>query len=241
MHFDLTTRVLPKHVAIVMDGNGRWAKSRGLERCEGHKAGVAAMENVIRAVVSYKIPTLTLFAFSIDNWHRPNKEVCFLMDIFAKQLDLQLPHFIENNIRLRVLGDLESINSKFRDKILHAQDATEKNDCLTLVLAFNYSGRWEIVQAFKKLYHKVQTGSLKLHQIDYDAVHAATCLPDIPEPDLLIRTSGELRLSNFMLWQMAYTELYFTDLFWPDFDADALKKALHAFSMRQRRYGLVKG
>jgi undecaprenyl diphosphate synthase len=231
--------ILPNHVAIVMDGNGRWAQSRNLPRIAGHEAGVVAIEKVIRAAVSCHIPILTLFAFGIENWQRPNEEVNFLMELFVKNLAIQTPHFLENNIRLRVLGDRTNIDPKFKEKIMEAESLTANNHALTLIIAFNYSGRWEIVQAVQQLCQQAQTGELDPQNISYQHLHDAMCLPDLPEPDLFIRTSGEKRISNFMLWQLAYTEFYFTDIFWPDFDESVFQEALQAFAVRQRRYGLI--
>lgn len=232
-------RNLPKHVAIIMDGNGRWAQARNLPRLAGHEAGVNAIEKVIRAAIENQIKVLTLFAFGIENWKRPASEVKFLMELFLKNLETQVPHFLENNIRLRVLGDRNTIDPAFKIKIEEVESLTVNNDRLTLVIAFNYSGRWDILQATQQISEKVQKGELNSADISYEHLQNAICLSDLPEPDLFIRTSGEQRLSNFLLWQLAYTELYFTDIFWPDFDKTAFEAALKAFALRQRRYGLT--
>lgn len=233
------TQPLPKHVAIIMDGNGRWAKARGLPRLSGHEAGVKAIEKVIRAAIENQIQVLTLFAFGIENWKRPLSEVKFLMTLFLKNLETQVPHFLENNIQLRVLGDRTTIDPEFKTKIEQVESLTAKNNRLILAIAFNYSGRWDMLQATQQLCAKVQNGQLNAADISYPHLHEAMCLSDLPEPDLFIRTSGEQRLSNFLLWQMAYTELYFTETFWPDFDSVSFKVALEAFALRQRRYGLT--
>ena len=233
------TSITPKHVAIVMDGNGRWAESQGLPRFAGHEAGVAAIEKTIRAAVHHQISVLTLFAFGIENWKRPDDEVHFLMNLFLTQLDLQTSHFIDNNIRLRIIGDRIHIDPSHRKKIEEVESATIKNTGLILVIAFNYSGRWDIVQATKQLCQEVYSGRLNPEEITDQHLHKNITLSDLPEPDLLIRTSGEQRLSNFMLWQLAYTELYFTEMAWPDFNQTEFEKALQAFASRQRRYGLI--
>jgi undecaprenyl diphosphate synthase len=230
---------LPKHIAIIMDGNGRWAQARDLPRLAGHEAGVQAIEKIIKAAIQNNIKVLTLFAFGIENWKRPAMEVKFLMELFIKNLKTQVPHFLENNIRLRVMGDREGIDAESRKEIERVELITASHEQLTLIIAFNYSGRWDIVQATQKLCADVQAGALNPEDVSYMQLHDAMCLSDLPEPDLFIRTSGEQRLSNFMLWQLAYTEFYFTETFWPDFDGAAFETALQAFATRQRRYGLT--
>jgi undecaprenyl diphosphate synthase len=237
MHTSLHT--LPKHIAIIMDGNGRWAQSQHLPRLAGHEAGVSAIEKTIRATMHRGIPVLTLFAFGIENWKRPESEVKFLMQLFIKNLNTQVPHFLENHIQLRVIGDRSGIDAASRTEIERVEALTKNHDRLVLVIAFNYSGRWDMVQATQKLGREVQAGRLQPEAISYTHVHQAMCLADLPEPDLFIRTSGEQRISNFLLWQLAYTEFYFTDTYWPDFDEEALDAALQDFSTRQRRYGLI--
>lgn len=230
---------LPKHIAIIMDGNGRWAQARALPRFAGHEAGVNAIEKVIKAAITKQIPILTLFAFGIENWKRPETEVNLLMALFLKNLETQVSQFLENNIQLRVLGDRTNISAEFQEKIDQVESLTATNNRLILNIAFNYSGRWDIVQATQKLCAKVQAGTLTPTEISYQHLQNALCLSDLPEPDLFIRTSGEQRLSNFLLWQLAYTELYFTDILWPDFDKTVFEAALQAFTARQRRYGLT--
>ncbi len=222
-----------------MDGNGRWAQARDLPRLAGHEAGVQAIEKIIKAAIQNNIKVLTLFAFGIENWKRPAMEVKFLMELFIKNLKTQVPHFLENNIRLRVMGDREGIDAESRKEIERVELITASHEQLTLIIAFNYSGRWDIVQATQKLCADVQAGALNPEDVSYMQLHDAMCLSDLPEPDLFIRTSGEQRLSNFMLWQLAYTEFYFTETFWPDFDGAAFETALQAFATRQRRYGLT--
>ncbi|HVV68889.1 MAG TPA: polyprenyl diphosphate synthase [Gammaproteobacteria bacterium] len=231
--------MLPKHIAIVMDGNGRWAERRNQSRMSGHEAGVKAVEKVIKAAIEKNIKVVTLFAFGIENWGRPAQEVKFLMRLFIKNLYNQSEEFVKNNIQLRVIGDRDRIDPKLQDKINQVQQLTAKNTGLTLIIAFNYSGRWDILQAVRCISQKVQNGEFTTEEISYQHIQDALCLSDLPEPDLFIRTSGELRISNFMLWQFAYTELYFTEVLWPDFDEVTLEEALRVFSLRQRRYGLT--
>lgn len=236
----MDTRIqLPKHVAIIMDGNGRWAEARQLPRLAGHEAGVTAIEKTIKAAIHHQVPVLTLFAFGIENWQRPDAEVNFLMQLFVQNLETQASQFQENNIRLRVIGDRTRISEQMRDKIAEVESLTRHNQRLTLVIAFNYSGRWDILQATQKLSAKVASGKLNAEDISYYHLQNALSMADLPEPDLFIRTSGEQRLSNFLLWQLAYTELYFTDVLWPDFDSAVFAQALQAFALRQRRYGLT--
>lgn len=230
---------LPQHIAIIMDGNGRWAQARNLPRLAGHEAGVQSIETIVKAAIEHNIKVLSLFAFGIENWKRPATEVKFLMELFIKNLQTQVPHFLENNIKLRVIGDRTGIDASSIKEIERVEALTASHTRLTLVIAFNYSGRWDIVQAVQKLCIDTQVGTLDPEDISYPQVHKAMCLSDLPEPDLFIRTSGEQRVSNFMLWQLAYTEFYFTETFWPDFDGAAFEVALQAFAARQRRYGLT--
>jgi undecaprenyl diphosphate synthase len=229
----------PKHVAIVMDGNGRWAKQRKLARIEGHEAGAKAVERVIEASVEHKIEALTLFAFGVENWRRPADEVNFLMRLFLHTLEQQTKKLIENNIQLRVIGDYLAFEPELRERIEASQRQTAQNTGLKLVIAANYSGRWDILQAVKKISEQAVNQELTVNQINYHTLHQALAMADLPEPDLLIRTSGEQRISNFLLWQLAYTELYFTPILWPDFDKDAFQEALDFFATRQRRFGLI--
>lgn len=230
---------LPRHVAIVMDGNGRWAKKRHLPRVAGHEEGVKAIERAVRFAGEQKIQVLTLFTWGIENWGRPEEEINFIMQLFAKTLENQAENFQKNNVRFRVIGDAQGIHSELQVKIRQLETLTENNTGLVLVLAFNYSGRWDILQATKKVNQKIISGQLQLEDVSYADIHHALCLSDLPEPDLFIRTSGEQRISNFLLWQLAYTELFFTDILWPDFNETVFSDALSAFARRERRYGLV--
>lgn len=229
-----------RHIAIIMDGNGRWAEQRQLPRMAGHEAGVKSIEKILKCVVEKQIQVLTLFAFGIENWGRPTEEINFLMDLFLNNLQNQTEQFLKNNIQFRVIGDRTRINAGLINKIQQVQTLTAANTGLILVIAFNYSGQWDILQATRKLGEKVARGVLSADEIGYQHLQQALCLADLPVPDLFIRTSGEQRISNFLLWQLAYTELYFTEVLWPDFDEMELERALREFSLRQRRYGLIR-
>lgn len=229
----------PLHVAIIMDGNGRWAQRRHLPRVAGHEEGVKAIERTIKFASENKIQVLTLFAFGIENWGRPTEEIEFLMQLFVKNLEDQAEQFKKNNVQFRVVGDSNRIDPNLQKKIREVEALTAENTGLVLAIAFNYSGRWDILQATQKLVQKVSEGELHPKDISYEHINQALCLSDLPEPDLFIRTSGEQRISNFLLWQLAYTELYFTEVLWPDFNEQIFADALHQFSQRNRRYGLV--
>lgn len=230
--------ILPRHIAIIMDGNGRWANARGLPRVAGHKVGAQVVRNITKVCAEKKISALTLFAFSTENWQRSAEEVGFLLEqLFVRMLDSEVANLHQNNIQFRVIGDTLRLNQKLQQKIREAQELTANNTGLKLVLALNYSGRWDIAAAARKLGEAIAAGELNAQDITIEKFHASTCLADLPEPDLLIRTSGEQRISNFMLWQLAYTELYFTEVLWPDFSAADFEQALLAYSQRNRRYG----
>ena len=232
---------VPHHVAIVMDGNGRWAQQRELPRIAGHKAGAKAVEKAIKFCGEKKIKILTLFAFSSENWGRPQAEVDFLMSLFLKTLQRQTKILHENNVQIRVVGDVAQFSPKLQESILISQQRTASNTGLTLIIAANYSGRWDITQATRQIAEKAQQGSVRAEQIDHDFFQRHLSLADLPDPDLLIRTSGEQRISNFMLWQFAYTEFFFTNILWPDFDSAVFEQALQSYAARQRRFGLVEG
>ena len=232
-------RPLPRHIAIIMDGNGRWAERRKLPRHFGHKAGVDAVRKVVSACAEQGVEVLTLFAFSSENWRRPAKEVGLLMDLFLTTLGKEIKRLHRNRVRIRLIGDRSAFSDKLQKRIGEAEALTADNDGLTLVIAANYGGRWDIAQAAARLAERVKAGALEPDAITPEALGAEVSLADLPEPDLFIRTGGEQRISNFVLWQLAYTELYFTDLFWPDFDADALGEAIGSFSGRQRRFGMT--
>lgn len=222
-----------------MDGNGRWARARMLPRSAGHKAGTDAVDAVVRASAKSGINVLTLFAFSSENWSRPQTEVSLLLDLFLRALQSRIQELHRNNIRLRVIGERSAFSARLQAQITDAEELTQANTGLVLNIAANYGGRWDIVQAARQIAQRVERGELSAAAID-DAVFAAhLSLAGLPEPDLFIRTGGEQRISNFLLWQLAYTELYFTDVLWPDFDAAAFEQALSAYAQRQRRFGRV--
>jgi len=228
---------IPQHVAIIMDGNGRWAKNKTMPRYVGHKAGVDSVEKVVESCIQRGVRVLTLFAFSSENWQRPEKEVSFLMGLFVSALKKQIKILHKQNIRLRVIGDISALPNKLQLQIQQGEQLTAENKALDLVIAANYGGRWDIVEAAKKIATKIASGALCVDQIDEAALSHALSFADLPDPDLFIRTGGEYRVSNFLLWQLAYSELYFTDLLWPDFDQAEFDKALNWFALRQRRYG----
>ncbi len=234
---DLNPRNLPRHIAIVMDGNGRWARARMLPRAIGHREGVKSVRRVVEACVDKRIEALTLFAFSSENWRRPSDEVSMIMGLFVKTLQKEVDILDRNNVRLRFIGDRAAFAADLRGLIASAEQQTAANSRLELVIAANYGGQWEITRAARKLAERVAAGELQPSEITPEAITAASSLPDLPAPDLFIRTGGEHRISNFLLWHLAYTELYFTDLLWPEFDAGELDKALQWYANRQRRFG----
>jgi undecaprenyl diphosphate synthase len=231
------TAHLPRHVAIIMDGNGRWAKDRGLPRHAGHKAGVESVRSTVEQCVKYRIEVLTLFAFSSENWQRPAQEVGLLMELFLNALQREAKRLNKNNVRLRVIGERGAFPAKLQASIGDAETLTDGNDGLLLQIAANYGGRWEITEAARDLASRVAAGEILAQDIDESALSGALALAGVPDPDLYIRTGGEQRLSNFLLWQAAYSELYFTETLWPDFSADAFDRALAAFAKRHRRFG----
>ena len=229
---------VPKHVAIVMDGNGRWAKQRGLPRFEGHRAGTDSVRRAIEFAVEHHIEVLTLFALSVENHEcRPLKEVQFLLSLLLESLQNNTQELHEKNVRVRIIGDRSQFNDALVQQIQKTEALTTSNSGLTLILAINYSGRWDIVQAAQRLAKAVVEGQVKAEAIDETQLSAYLSLSNLPDPDLLIRTSGELRVSNFMLWQLAYTELFFPKEYWPDFDTTTFQRALDAFAERERRFG----
>ena len=221
---------LPRHVAIIMDGNGRWAQQRHLPRFVGHKSGVKSARMAVEVCAKLKLDALTLFAFSSENWNRPRKEVDLLMGLFVSSLGEEAASLHENNIRMRVIGDRSAFSEKLQKRIEEVEALTANNDGMTLAIAANYGGRWDIMQAAQQ---SVTNDGL----IDEEQFDRHLSLSDLPEPDLFIRTGGEHRISNFLLWQLAYTELYFTDTLWPDFDKACFAKAMQDFAGRQRRFG----
>lgn len=228
---------LPKHVAIIMDGNGRWAKQRGLPRIAGHRAGVRALQKVVNFSAKEGIEALTVYAFSSENWKRPRTEVSMLMELFNTSLQQRFKDLHNNNVRLRFIGNLSSFPPKLCESMADAENLTTKNTGLELVIAVNYGGRWDITNAFKELNKRVLEKDVKIEEIDETMVSEFISLSDLSEPDLFIRTGGEKRISNYLLWQLAYTELYFDDCLWPDFDAVSFGKAMAWYAGRERRFG----
>lgn len=232
--------VLPKHVAIVMDGNGRWAKKRHLPRLAGHREGAKAVRRVIEYSAKSGIDILTLFALSVENKNlRPMKEVRFLMSLFLESLHNNTDELHNNNVQIRIIGDRSHFSEELQRQIEYSENLTANNSGLTLVIAINYSGRWDIVQATRRIAEQVAAGVIESSDINGDIFQRFLCLYGLPEPDLLIRTSGEQRISNFMLWQLAYTEMYFSPVFWPDFDEVIFREAVAFYQTRQRRFGLT--
>lgn len=228
---------IPAHIAIIMDGNGRWAKEKGLSRSEGHAAGVKAARSTIENAVSLGVRFITLYTFSTENWKRPENEVKALMNLLLSNIEEEV--FMRNNVRLRIIGDVDKLPSIVRNKLLKCVRDTENNNRAEAVLALSYSSRWEITETLRGIASDVRNGLLQPEQIDEDFVSSRLQTSFMPDPDLIIRTSGEMRLSNYLMWQAAYSELYFTDVFWPDFDKEELCKAICSYQQRQRRYGLT--
>lgn len=225
--------LMPKHIAIIMDGNGRWATKRFLPRVAGHVKGVDAVRGIVEACIKREISFLTLFAFSSENWRRPADEVSLLMRLFVTALEKEVKKMHDNNIRLKIVGDLSRFDLPLQEAIQQAQELTAANTRLTVTICANYGGRWDIVQAVNKL----TSATPSQNNITEEMLESHLSMAYAPEPDLFIRTGGETRISNFLLWQLAYTELYFTDTFWPDFNAKALDVAIHSYQARERRFG----
>lgn len=230
---------IPAHVAIIMDGNGRWAKAHGRERLYGHMNGVESVRAVLETSVEIGVRYLTLYTFSTENWNRPKTEVDGLMEILMENLVKELPTFHKNNVRLRAIGAREMLPERALKLLENCENETEKHDRLTVVLALSYSSRWEITEMARKIAGKALRGEIKIEDINEEMVADNMATAGMPDPDLLIRTSGELRLSNFMMWQLSYTEMVFTETLWPDFRRDEYLKAIEEFQGRQRRFGKV--
>ena len=228
---------MPGHVAVIMDGNGRWAKARGLPRVMGHRAGVEALKSTLRHCSDWGVEALTAYAFSTENWSRPGEEVNFLMTLFESVLQRELQALEQEQVRIRFLGDLDALPVKLQALIAEATQRTSANSGIHFNVCTNYGGRRELVRASQRLAERVARGELEPSQIDENALAAELFTAGEPDPDLLIRTSGEQRISNFLLWQLAYAEIHVTDLCWPDFDAEALQLALQDYQSRQRRFG----
>ena len=228
---------VPRHIAIIMDGNGRWANNRGSLRVVGHKAGVDSVREITEACVEIGVQYLTLYAFSTENWNRPKTEVTALMSILIRALRKETARLNKNNIRLVAIGQIDRMPENIRRELQEAIESTKNNDRMMLCLALSYSGRWDITEALKKLADKVQRGELDPADITDDTISANLSTANIPDPDLIIRTSGEYRISNFLLWQLAYSELVITDTYWPDFRRPQLIQAIESYQKRERRFG----
>ncbi len=225
------------HIAIIMDGNGRWAEKRGLKRVEGHRAGEKAVMKLLEASEEFNIKYLTLYAFSTENWKRPKDEVNYLMSLLGSSITKNIDNINNRDVKIRIIGRIGKIPFPVRKKLLNAVEKTKNNKKATLTIALNYGGRAEIVDATKALLDDVIGGKIKIANINEEVFKNYLYAPDIPDPDLLIRTSGEFRISNFLIWEISYSEIYITDVLWPDFDRDELKKAIDDFHSRKRRYG----
>lgn len=228
---------MPRHIAIIMDGNGRWAKKRGLPRFMGHKAGVGSLKSTVRYCSENGVEALSVFAFSSENWQRPKTEVSKLMGLFLFSIKKEIKSLHKRNIRLRFIGDLTLLDKKLQQVINDSHELTKENTGLTFVVAFNYGGQWDICQAAKRLAQQVASGEKMLEEFTPENMATYLSSSDLPDPDLFIRTSGEKRISNFLLWQLAYSELYFCDEYWPDFKEPQLEAAIDAFRSRDRRFG----
>lgn len=236
----MPTQELPQHVAIIMDGNGRWAESRGLSRSDGHEAGYKALRQIVEKAAELELKTLSVFAFSTENWRRPDDEIQALMSLFLLALESEADSLFSNNVRLKFIGDLSGFSSELQIKIQEVEARTEKNTGLNFVVAVNYGGRWDVMQACKTLCHQVEAGEKAIDELVESDLSGVLSTAEFGDPDLFIRTSGETRISNFFLWQLAYAELYFTQKYWPDFSVDDFQEALQSFGQRERRFGDVK-
>jgi undecaprenyl diphosphate synthase len=229
----------PKHIAIIMDGNGRWAKKQGHERLYGHNFGVESVRETLKAAKQLKVQYLTMYAFSTENWNRPKDEVDGLMDLLVRSIAAEVGELMENGVRLMTIGDTEGLPEACRNELMEAIQQTKDNTEITLVLALNYSSRWEITNALQQIVKSVQASELTEEEITIEKIEEFLTTRGIPDPELLIRTSGEHRISNFLLWQIAYTEFHFTEVLWPDFREEDLFKAVLDYQSRERRFGMV--
>ena len=232
---ELDMKRIPRHIAIIMDGNGRWATERNKPRSFGHQAGVETLRRITSECTRLGVKYLTLYTFSTENWNRPSDEIAALMGLVLTSLEDEI--FMKNNVRFQVIGDIGRLPSAVAEKLRETIEHTSKNDAMTMVVALSYSARWELTEATKQIAAKVQKGELKIDDIDENIINGHLCTNFMPDPDLLIRTGGEFRISNYLLWQVAYSELYFCDTYWPDFNESDLHKAIIDYQSRQRRFG----
>ena len=234
---EILKKTIPNHIAIIMDGNGRWAKGKGLFRVSGHEKGTKTVKKIVEAAAEFNVGYLTLFAFSSENWSRPRREVDMLMNLLVTTLKKELKTFTDNKIKLTSIGDIASLPEKAQHELQYVKDATQYNDKMTLVLALSYGSRHELTCAFKEMATKVKEGLLDLDSINEEQISNHLSTSDYPDVDLLIRTSGEQRISNFLLWQIAYAELYFSEKLWPEFNKEDFSKAIYNYQKRERRFG----
>lgn len=239
IELEVVTNKLPNHVVMIMDGNGRWAVQRGLPRIEGHKAGIGALIDITQFSAEIGLRFLTVYAFSSENWKRPQREVSLLMELFDKYLKEYCQKLRDNDIRMRFIGDFSTFPDSLYQTIVDTTERTASNTGLELTIAVNYGGRWDITNAFRELSKKITTHEIKIEDISELLVGQFMCLSDLPEPDLFIRTGGEKRISNYLLWQLAYTELYFDDCLWPSFNVEKLKNAFEWHAGRERKFGSI--
>ncbi|MCC8146578.1 MAG: isoprenyl transferase [Bacteroidales bacterium] len=232
---DLTR--LPLHIAIIMDGNGRWAQKRGMDRYLGHQEGAVSVRNIVEAAAEIGLEYLTLYTFSVENWNRPKEEVDALMELLVQTIQDETPKLMKNNVKLLTIGEFDRLPEKSRNSLQKSINETSNNTGLTLILALSYSSRWELTRAMKLIAGKVKNGCLEINDIDESLISQHLTTNNFPDPDLLIRTGGEYRISNYLLWQLAYAELYFTSLYWPEFRADNLYEAILDYQTRERRFG----
>ena len=230
---------LPRHIAIIMDGNGRWAREKGEDRLFGHFHGVESVRNIVEGCAELGVEYLTLYAFSTENWDRPEYEVVGLMELLVSTIRKEVESLNKNNIRLHVIGDMSMLPDYARNELNEALEITAGNTGLNLIMALSYSGRWELLNAVKNIAYEVKQGRLSVEAIDQDTLQKFLCTSDFPDPELMIRTSGEFRISNFLLWELAYAEIYITQKFWPDFTREDLYEAIHDFQNRERRFGMI--
>ncbi len=230
---------VPQHIAIIMDGNGRWAKQQGQMRTFGHQEGVKAVKDVIEGAAETGVKYVTLYTFSTENWKRPQYEIDALMELLVDSIHKETGTLLEKGIKLMAIGDLEALPKSCREQLQSTLDSTAKCDKMTIILALSYSARWEILQATKKIAEKIKSGDLNVEDINEETFNNELCTVNVPDPELLIRTSGELRISNYLLWQIAYSELYFTPKLWPDFTREDLYAAIIDYQQRERRFGFI--
>ena len=241
MDHNLKKNRLPRHIAIIMDGNGRWAQQKGYNRIYGHNKGVKSVREIVEEALNLNIPYLTLYAFSVDNWNRPKNEIGTLMDLLVNSLKSEFEKLIENNIRLNTIGNIKSLPKRVQEEVINVTNKTKSNDKMVLTIALSYGAREEIENVIKNIAKEVKNNTISIENVDHSIINKHLYTQNLPDVDLLIRTSGEQRISNFLLWQIAYAELYFTDVYWPDFGKKDFYKALFNYQKRERRFGKTSG